>query len=204
MVGRPVHLLHANNIARPQLSFKDKVDNSVSAVFVPKIRRKPNAIEPLDLEPTRGVVAPALASHIAGLGGGVGGSATVVSYPHPYQPELDRYEPLDELLKRVEPQRPGAVEGEAVWVDSKEGLDALVKVLKGEKEIAIDLEAHGYRAYESFACLMQLSTRTTDYLIDVLALRSDVHVLNDAFTDPSKVKVRSSLNHAVCARLIVL
>lgn len=41
--GKMVQLLHASNIRRPQLSFADKVDNSRSAVFVPKIRAKPNA-----------------------------------------------------------------------------------------------------------------------------------------------------------------
>lgn len=39
-------LLHAKNVQRPQLKFKDKVDNS-NTPFVPKIFVKPNATVPL-------------------------------------------------------------------------------------------------------------------------------------------------------------
>eukprot|EP00038_Savillea_parva_P019963 m.29934 g.29934 ORF g.29934 m.29934 type:complete len:759 (+) comp4644_c0_seq2:65-2341(+) len=202
--GRPVHVLHANNIHRPQLSFKDKVDNSMSSVFVPKIRRKPNAKEPLDLEPIRTASAvamasmpPALASHIAGMSTPTapGQALPEVSYPHPYQPELDAYEPPDGQLTRVQPQRPTAVnssdhaDDNATWVDTVEGLRDLQRTLDAEMEIAIDLEAHNYRTYASFACLMQLSTRTRDYLVDVIALRSEMHILNSCFTNPTIVKV---------------
>jgi len=34
-----------------------------------------------------------------------------------------------------------------------------------------------------------LSTRERDYIIDTLALRSDLQVLNEVFTNPSVVKV---------------
>lgn len=79
--GRSINVMHANNIRRPQITFKDKIDNSAGSVFIPKIRHKPHAIEPLDLEPVRsdaGVAAlpEALASHIAGLG--MAGSAPKV------------------------------------------------------------------------------------------------------------------------------
>ncbi|KTF75622.1 hypothetical protein cypCar_00022904 [Cyprinus carpio] len=40
------HLLHAKNIQRPQLKFKEKVDNS-NTPFVSKIFIKPNAVKPL-------------------------------------------------------------------------------------------------------------------------------------------------------------
>lgn len=39
-------LLHAKNITRPQLKFKEKVDNS-NTPFIPKIFIKPNAVKPL-------------------------------------------------------------------------------------------------------------------------------------------------------------
>lgn len=39
-------LLHAKNVARPQLKFKEKVDNS-NTPFIPKIFIKPNGIKPL-------------------------------------------------------------------------------------------------------------------------------------------------------------
>lgn len=40
------HLLHAKNIQRPQLKFKEKVDNS-NTPAVSKIFIKPNALKPL-------------------------------------------------------------------------------------------------------------------------------------------------------------
>lgn len=64
-----------------------------------------------------------------------------------------------------------------MWVDDVEGLMALKQALDAVTEFAVDLEAHNYRTYVSFACLMQVSTRTHDYLVDVLALRSEVCLL---------------------------
>ena len=57
------------------------------------------------------------------------------------------------------------------------------------REIAIDLEAHSYRSFQGFTCLMQLSTRERDFLIDTIALRSHLHLLNTVTTDPRIVKV---------------
>jgi len=40
-----------------------------------------------------------------------------------------------------------------------------------------------------FTCLMQLSTRDKDYIIDTIALRSKLQVLNKIFTDPKVIKI---------------
>lgn len=58
------------------------------------------------------------------------------------------------------------------------------------EEIAVDLEHHSYRTYQGFTCLMQVSSRQRDFIIDTIKLR--VHLgnqLRDIFADPSKVKV---------------
>lgn len=52
---------------------------------------------------------------------------------------------------------------------------------------------HSYRSFQGFVCLMQISTRTEDFIVDTLKLRDELHVLNDVFTDPTIVKV--SLNN---------
>lgn len=36
---------------------------------------------------------------------------------------------------------------------------------------------------------MQISTRDEDFIIDTLELRSELYILNEAFTDPAIVKV---------------
>ncbi len=41
-------MMHAKNVSRPQMKFKDKVDNS-NTPFVPIIKYKPNALKPLNL-----------------------------------------------------------------------------------------------------------------------------------------------------------
>ena len=50
---------------------------------------------------------------------------------------------------------------------------------------------HSYRSFQGFVCLMQVSTHTTDFLIDTLTLRSDMYILNEVFADPNITKVRA-------------
>lgn len=66
--------------------------------------------------------------------------------------------------------------------------------------IFVVLQAHSYRTYQGFTCLIQISTRDHDYIIDALALREHLNVLNDSFTDPRILKVSLSfivLLHAI-------
>jgi exosome complex exonuclease RRP6 len=58
------------------------------------------------------------------------------------------------------------------------------------KEVAIDLEHHSYRSYQGFTCLMQVSSRTRDFIIDTLKLRTLLGVhLTPIFTNPLVTKV---------------
>ena len=45
--GEVFRLFHGQNQGRPQMFFKDKVDNSNNTPFVPLIRNKPNAKNPM-------------------------------------------------------------------------------------------------------------------------------------------------------------
>jgi len=64
--------------------------------------------------------------------------------------------------------------------------------LKKATEIAVDLEHHDYRSYYGFVCLMQISTRERDWIIDTLELREELSALNEVFTNPSIIKATSS------------
>lgn len=56
--------------------------------------------------------------------------------------------------------------------------------------IAVDLEAHSYRSFAGFTCLIQASTRREDFLIDALALRGHIRAaLAPVFQAPRLVKV---------------
>ena len=57
-------------------------------------------------------------------------------------------------------------------------------------EFAVDLEAHSYHSYRGFVCLMQISTRDADYLVDAIELRGSLSILNEAFTNPRITTVR--------------
>jgi exosome complex exonuclease RRP6 len=78
---------------------------------------------------------------------------------------------------------------QATWVDTKEGFERMLGKLKKAKEIAVDLEHHSYRSYAGFLCLMQISDRDEDWVVDLLAVRDEMEALNEVFTDPDIVKV---------------
>ena len=90
-----------------------------------------------------------------------------------------RFKPLDETP--------------LTWVSTRAQLAALIDKLRESKEIAIDLEYHSYRTYRGFVCLMQISTREEDWIVDPFELRDDLEDLNEVFTNPSIVKARSIL-----------
>lgn len=60
------------------------------------------------------------------------------------------------------------------YVDTPVALHAMVEALSAAREVAVDLENHHYRSFQGFCCLMQLSTRAHDYIVDALALRSEI------------------------------
>lgn len=77
----------------------------------------------------------------------------------------------------------------AIWVDTMEGLEEMLKELKSAKEIAIDLEHHDNRSFVGIVCLMQISTREKDWIVDTLKLREELQILNEVFADPKIIKV---------------
>lgn len=76
-----------------------------------------------------------------------------------------------------------------IEVNSEEQLNELLEELRKCKEFAVDLEHHSYRSFMGITCLLQISTRDKDYIIDTFSLRDKLYVLNEVFTMPSIVKV---------------
>ena len=70
-----------------------------------------------------------------------------------------------------------------------EHLARLLQTLRQVFEIAVDLGHHSDRSYYGFVCLMQISNREQDFIIDALALHEDLKGLNEIFVDSSIVKV---------------
>lgn len=187
-------LFHAQNISRPQTKFKDKIDNA-NVPFVPKIKEKPNALKPLskalinlNSQPQDENISLAI-THLIRQSREYSADDQNI-YAHPYQCELDGLQYGLEQLQEDEPQKFSPFPPEACQVlTAKMDLLDVIDHLKTCKEFAVDLEAHSYRSFQGLTCLMQISSRTRDFLIDTLALRSEIYRLNEVFTDPEIVKV---------------
>ncbi|XP_023122738.2 exosome component 10 [Amphiprion ocellaris] len=189
-------LLHAKNVTRPQLKFKERIDNS-NTPFIPKIFIKPNARKPLPAYFTNKQIRKERPEDLdvpAALADLIHQQRTQEHvddmFAHPYQYELDHLSTQEKLLSKPEPQmyKPMA-ETKFSFIDSLEDLVALNEKLCKLSEFAVDLEHHSYRSFLGLTCLMQISTREEDFIIDTLELRSEMYILNEAFTDPSIVKV---------------
>ncbi|KAF9918488.1 exosome nuclease subunit [Lobosporangium transversale] len=170
-------LIHAQNIARPQLRFPDPVDNS-NAPFIRKITYKPNAKVDLNYGMDRLLTSSSSTP------------SELIQQPHPYEYEIKHLEYPQHMFE----QRPEQLylpfdTTTAIWIDTEEALKDMCKDLEMQREIAVDLEHHNYRSFQGFVCLMQISTRDQDYIIDTLELRGSLHLLNQSFTDPNIVKV---------------
>ncbi|XP_019158071.1 PREDICTED: protein RRP6-like 2 [Ipomoea nil] len=75
-------------------------------------------------------------------------------------------------------------------VEQLKDLKELVLKLQGVDEFAVDLEHNQYRSFLGITCLMQISTRTEDFVIDTLKLRIYVGpYLREIFKDRTKRKV---------------
>ena len=111
-------------------------------------------------------------------------------YKHPYDPEIvsghypaSVYEIKDPVMYQPFDST------SATWVDTYEAVLEMLEELKRVKEIAIDLEHHDHRSYLGLVCLMQISTRDRDWIVDTLKpWRHKLEILNEVFADPSIVK----------------
>lgn len=155
---------------RPQVFFKDKIDNSNSP-WIPRIKEKPNSLKPLS-------VLLEINDH------------GQECYSHPYDYELTLWKAKDEQLCQIEEKKPLPLSDTPyVFVETEEQLNEMLSEILKTDEIAVDLEHHSYRSFMGFTCLLQISTWEKDYVIDTLILRDKLHVLNEVFTKPTILKV---------------
>ena len=179
-------LLQANvvQMPKPQLKFLSEIDNSRERPFRPRIIVKYHAAVELDLTAHRSVAQPDSLDLIL---------AAPEFFSHPYETELKRLRYQDWQLSEpssAAPVNPILSERPFSFIDTEEDLNDLLEKLKsGVREIAVDLEHHAYRTFQGLTCLMQLSTREADYVIDTLLLRSHMHILGDVFANPAIVKI---------------
>ncbi|KAF4966058.1 hypothetical protein FZEAL_10700 [Fusarium zealandicum] len=162
------------NISKPQLKFERQPDNFLSPPWKPILSSKPHA--KASLEESLNTVP---------------NESGKPQYQHPYEHEIVRMHYPKRVYEVAEPVMYQPVETtQATWVDTYEGVLEMLEELKKAKEIAVDLEHHDFRTYAGLVCLMQISTREKDWIVDTLQpWRHKLEVLNEAFADPNIVKV---------------
>ncbi|WP_419191119.1 ribonuclease D [Saltatorellus ferox] len=75
-----------------------------------------------------------------------------------------------------------------ILVESQEDFEDLLDVLEQEDEIAVDTEADSFYSFRDKVCLLQITARGQDWLVDPLG-DLDLADLGPILADPSKTKV---------------
>jgi exosome complex exonuclease RRP6 len=190
-------------VSKPQDLFPDAVNNDPTYTWEPTLPYKAHAMVPLDhvnpmpKKPAEKKSDPTDAQRKAQDKAWDRYRRECRQRSHPYYFETEHLPyptRMFEIAPPIEP-RLKLEEQEAILVDTPEGLAAMTEELKQAKEIAVDLEYHNTRSYYGFTCLMQISTRENDYIVDTLKLRGELREdkLGGVMADPSIVKVRFDL-----------
>lgn len=164
--------------------------------FVPTLTTKPHAVSPLDdvFREAQRQVATIQNKKT---------STTIVSLPslpHPYEEEIrllnwkDKSTPEGRLdmFRSREPKIYCPMESTPlVWVRTESELDEMVREIRDSRcgEIAMDVEHHSHHSYHGITCLIQLSTRNKDFVIDPVDIQEALVKLNEVTANPGIVKV---------------
>lgn len=146
-------------LEKPQTRFTDKPDN-FATVYTPVCRKKYHSTYPTD------------------------------TTPHPYINEIRQLQNMPWQLEHCTPEAPLAMENTPLlFVDTEQALQEMTHSLNNVNQFSVDVEHHSEHSYNGFVCLVQISTRSQDFVVDALALRDHMHLLNDPFTNPNIEKV---------------
>jgi exosome complex exonuclease RRP6 len=179
------------NITKPQIHFEKPVDNFPTGPWKPILTKKPHAT--VSLQKSLRLTSPKNgdSQYDALYPTKPSKDANSRRYKHPYETEISKMEYPERVYQVAEPIPYQPAEStEATWVDTFEGVLDMLEDLRDATEIAVDLEHHDTRTYTGLVCLMQVSTREKDWIVDTLQpWRHKLEVLNEVFADPSIVKV---------------
>lgn len=208
------------NVLKPQNTFEIKPNNHGTSPWKPSLTKKPHATRTLDeslatfndeaqstqyghpsCSPPLSYREGAASAVRLGTDHNKAGRASRGAdtqrtnirfrYKHPYETEILSLEYPESVFQQKEPIPYLPVESTtATYVDTFDGVLAMLEELRGAEEIAIDTEHHDFRIYTGLLSLMQISTREKDWIVDTLQpWRHKLEVLNEVFADPSIVKV---------------
>lgn len=185
-------ILHANDLAKPQLLFQDTVDNTNhSTPWRPNLVTKQHAMVPLDFDvPLEYELTPDEKVDPSAAQNRRAREAKLARHPYYYETRHLPYPTsMFTIADAIEPK--SFEDTPFTFVDTPEALEEMVEKLRQAKEIAVDLEHHNMRSYYGITCLIQISTRDQDWIVDPLALRAELREdkLGGVMADPSIVKV---------------
>ncbi|KAK8260390.1 hypothetical protein V6Z12_D13G118300 [Gossypium hirsutum] len=111
-------------------------------------------------------------------------------FVHPLE-KLSVMDFVDKDIADIEPVKPPSIESTPFkLVEEVKDLKELAAKLRSVNEFAVDLEHNQYRSFQGLTCLIQISTRNENFVVDTLKLR--IHIgpyLRELFKDPTKKKV---------------
>ncbi|KAF1765544.1 hypothetical protein GCK72_005496 [Caenorhabditis remanei] len=166
---------------KPQKTYNIIADNSV-APFVSRLTVKHHAIEKRS-----GIVV--VDDDESGRIGWTNAEAETEE-EHPYIAEILNFKLPESQLESAEPKKFNALKNtQLTMVDTKEKLEALKDTLNSVTEFSVDLEHHEMRTYLGLTCLIQISTRDEDFIIDPFPMWDCIGILNEPFTNPKILKV---------------
>jgi exosome complex exonuclease RRP6 len=154
--------------------------------FLPLLAIKPEGLSKSQRLRHNGNVA-----QLRRMGSTIRRTNSLFRYRHPYETEILQLKYPEAVYQKADPLPYLPVETtSAIFVDTPEGVLEMLEELKTATEIAIDLEHHDARSYVGLVSLMQISTRSKDWIVDTLKpWRQNLQVLNEVFADPKIVKV---------------
>ena len=82
------------------------------------------------------------------------------------------------------------------WIETREELEALLRELRNQPQVAMDLEADSMYRYRERICLIQFSSLVNDAIVDPLAL-PDLEPLRTLLEDPRVEKVLHGADYDV-------
>eukprot|EP01018_Ginkgo_biloba_P024118 Gb_34925 [translate_table: standard] len=118
---------------------------------------------------------------------------------HPLQEVLNKLEFADKQSTAPEPLDPSPWESTPFkFIERVQDLKDMARKLQSAGEIAVDLEHNQYRSFQGLTCLMQISTRSEDFVVDTLILHNHIGpYLGRIFADPAIKKVMHGADHDI-------
>lgn len=185
------------NVSKPQVHFPDyPIDNS-DTPFIPPYQAPEMAAA--KTKGAKSVKDGIVSSYLKDLY--KSNSTTENNVPHPYEDEISAA--VDQMSQRPFDSSETTVyrsldDTPFTFITTEKQLFDAVERIKTVSEISVDLENHSIRSFQGFTCLMQISTRREDFVIDTLSLRGHMHrALASVFADEATVKVLHGANYDI-------